>query len=135
MANKPGTQARFVLFDVIYEDGSRRSNRKVPAELLGGLDGDAPARQAVEQGRLAYVWPTHDGDHGQCHGKSSRKLLVYSGFIRGDLLFYQISSSGLSDCPVPVCFEVPGHAARHSCSDPATCCCFVGIGLVFGGNG
>jgi hypothetical protein len=45
MANKPGTQARFVLFDVLYEDGSRRSNRKVPAELLGGLDGDAPARK------------------------------------------------------------------------------------------
>jgi len=48
MANKPGTQARFVLFDVLYEDGSRRSNRKVPAELLGGLDGDLPARKEIE---------------------------------------------------------------------------------------
>jgi hypothetical protein len=48
MANKPGTQARFVLFDVLYDDGSRRSNRKVPSELLGGLDGDLPARKEIE---------------------------------------------------------------------------------------
>ena len=32
-----------VLFDVFYEDGSRASNRRVPAALVGGLDGDAPA--------------------------------------------------------------------------------------------
>lgn len=32
-----------VLFDVFYEDGGRASNRKVPANLLGGLDGDDPA--------------------------------------------------------------------------------------------
>jgi hypothetical protein len=38
----------FVLFDVIYEDGSQTSNRKVPATMLGGLDGDAPARSVVE---------------------------------------------------------------------------------------
>jgi hypothetical protein len=37
-----------VLFDVLYEDGSRASNRRVPAELLGGLDGDAAARAAIE---------------------------------------------------------------------------------------
>jgi hypothetical protein len=37
-----------VLFDVLYEDGSRRSNRRVPAELLGGLDGDEPARAVIE---------------------------------------------------------------------------------------
>jgi hypothetical protein len=35
------------MFDVIYEDGSQRSNRKVDASLLGGLDGDEPARQAI----------------------------------------------------------------------------------------
>jgi len=39
----------YVLFDVVYEDGSRRSNRKVPSELLGGLDGDEPARTLIEQ--------------------------------------------------------------------------------------
>jgi hypothetical protein len=32
-----------ILFDVFYEDGSRASNRKVPAAVLGGPDGDAPA--------------------------------------------------------------------------------------------
>ena len=35
------------MFDVIYEDGSQRSNRKVAADLLGGLDGDEPARTAI----------------------------------------------------------------------------------------
>jgi hypothetical protein len=38
----------FVLFDVVYQDGSRTSNRKVPAGELGGLDGDAPARTFIE---------------------------------------------------------------------------------------
>ncbi|MGE5259595.1 MAG: hypothetical protein ACM3MH_01825 [Actinomycetota bacterium] len=38
----------FVLFDVLYEDGTQTSNRKVPATELGGLDGDAPARTFVE---------------------------------------------------------------------------------------
>src|SRR5262249_21716797 len=31
-------------------------------------DGDAPARQPVEQRRLAHVGPAHDGDHGYGHG-------------------------------------------------------------------
>jgi hypothetical protein len=44
MARKPGSRSEFVFFDVIYEDGSQRSNRRVPADILGGLDGDAPAR-------------------------------------------------------------------------------------------
>jgi hypothetical protein len=38
----------FVLFDVLYEDGTQTSNRKVPAAELGGLDGDNPARIFVE---------------------------------------------------------------------------------------
>jgi hypothetical protein len=38
----------FVLFDVIYEDGTQTSNRKVPAADLGGLDGDEPARTFIE---------------------------------------------------------------------------------------
>jgi len=46
---KPASKANFVLFDVIYEDGSRRSNRKVPAEILGGLDGDEPARKVIQE--------------------------------------------------------------------------------------
>jgi hypothetical protein len=49
MAKKPGTRVEFVLFDVIYEDGSQRSNRRVPSTVLGGLDADAPARAVIEQ--------------------------------------------------------------------------------------
>ena len=54
MARKPGSRAggEFVLFNVFYEDGTQRSNRKVPADLLGGLDGDEPARGYImEQDR------------------------------------------------------------------------------------
>ena len=39
---------KYVLFDVSYADGTRASNRKVPTELLGGLDGDEPARTEIE---------------------------------------------------------------------------------------
>jgi len=49
MARKPATREEFVLFDVLYEDGSQRSNRRVPSEVLGGLDGDAPARSVIEE--------------------------------------------------------------------------------------
>jgi hypothetical protein len=49
VAAKPKARTGFVLFDVIYEDGTVRSNRRVPAELLTGLDGDSPARDVVEQ--------------------------------------------------------------------------------------
>ena len=49
MPKKPGTRTEFVLFDVMYEDGTRRSNRKVLASLLGGLDKDAPAQAEIER--------------------------------------------------------------------------------------
>ena len=54
MPKKPGTNPKgeFVFFDVVYEDGTQRSNRRVPAELLGGLEKDAPARGfIIEQDR------------------------------------------------------------------------------------
>jgi len=52
MPRKPGLNSEFVMFDVIYEDGSLRSNRKVPRALLGGLDGDKPAHGfLIEQDR------------------------------------------------------------------------------------
>lgn len=38
----------FVLFDVLYEDGTRSSNRRVPSFELSGLDGDAPAKPYIE---------------------------------------------------------------------------------------
>ncbi len=37
-------KGEFAFFDVVYEDGSQRSNRRVPAALLGGLEKDEPAR-------------------------------------------------------------------------------------------
>jgi hypothetical protein len=46
--SKP-VESGYVLFDVLYEDGSRSSNRRVPRTLLGGLDGDDPARIAIEE--------------------------------------------------------------------------------------
>jgi hypothetical protein len=49
MAKKPTARTEFVMFDVIYEDGSQRSNRKVDANILGGLDGDEPAKAAIEE--------------------------------------------------------------------------------------
>ena len=55
MARKPGTRAsaEFVLFDVLYEDGSQRSNRRVPSAVLGGAEGDAPASDFIaEQDRV-----------------------------------------------------------------------------------
>ena len=49
MARKPTPRSEFVLFNVYYEDGSQRSNRKVPADILGGIDGDGPARAMIEE--------------------------------------------------------------------------------------
>lgn len=46
--SKP-VESGYALFDVLYKDGSRSSNRRVPRSLLGGLDGDEPARQAIEE--------------------------------------------------------------------------------------
>jgi hypothetical protein len=48
MAMKSRASTSFVMFDVVYEDGTRSSNRKVLASALGGLDGDEPARAMVE---------------------------------------------------------------------------------------
>lgn len=50
---KPKANTGFVLFDVVYEDGSLSSNRKVPAAVLAdelaGLDGDDPAQTFIEE--------------------------------------------------------------------------------------
>src|SRR5215204_7611448 len=39
----------YVLFDVLYEDGSRASNRRVPVSAVGGFEGDEPARRVIEE--------------------------------------------------------------------------------------
>ena len=49
MARKPASRTEFVTFDVIYKDGSQRSNRKVPSAVLGGIDLDAPALAVLEE--------------------------------------------------------------------------------------
>ena len=55
----------FVLFDVIYENGARTSNRKVPGTEVGGLDGDSPARGFIEA--------------------QDRKIAEMSGHMRGPI--------------------------------------------------
>jgi hypothetical protein len=44
---KPKTDG-FVLFDVVYQDGSQSSNRKVALAELMGVDGDAAAKPIIE---------------------------------------------------------------------------------------
>lgn len=58
---------KYVLFDVAYADGSRASNRKVPTELLGGLDGDEPARGEIE---------AQDQRIAEASGKPQRAILT-----------------------------------------------------------
>jgi hypothetical protein len=48
MAMKSRASTGVVMFDVVYEDGTRSSNRKVAASALAGLDGDEPARGIIE---------------------------------------------------------------------------------------
>ena len=48
MAMKSRASTSFVMFDVVYENGTRSSNRKISASMLAGLDGDEPARAIVE---------------------------------------------------------------------------------------
>ena len=38
----------FVLFDVLYEDGTQTSNRKVPGSELDDIDGDLLAKPYIE---------------------------------------------------------------------------------------
>ena len=52
-------------FNVIYEDGTQTSNRKVPAAALGGLDGDVPARTFVEM---------QDREIGEKSGRSRNRV-------------------------------------------------------------
>ncbi|HEY0835712.1 MAG TPA: hypothetical protein VGE72_17550 [Azospirillum sp.] len=42
------TDSTFVLFDVLYQDGARTSNRKVPRAEMEGMDGEDQARAFIE---------------------------------------------------------------------------------------
>lgn len=48
MAKKPTPRQDFVLFNVIYEDGTQRSNRKVAAEIVNGYDAEDAIRAEIE---------------------------------------------------------------------------------------
>ncbi len=48
MAKKPTARVEFAFFNVTYEDGSQRSNRKVEASVLDAYDKDAAIREAIE---------------------------------------------------------------------------------------
>lgn len=48
MRRKTTRDTEFVMFNVLYEDGTRSSNRKVPALEIGGLEGDEPALAIIE---------------------------------------------------------------------------------------
>jgi uncharacterized heparinase superfamily protein len=63
----------YVLFDVIYEDDSRRSNRRVPSSLVGGLDGDDPVLQ---------FFIDQDQDIAE---KSGRPSLAIKRMVRSDV--------------------------------------------------
>lgn len=45
---KPTARVELIAFDVLYEDGTRSSNRKISSSLLEGLDGDGPALAFLE---------------------------------------------------------------------------------------
>lgn len=48
MRRKKTVQTEFVMFNVLYEDGSQSSNRKVPTADVSGLEGDEPALAIIE---------------------------------------------------------------------------------------
>lgn len=45
MPKKPQAAVEYILFDTFYDDGSRRSNRRLPASILRGPD--APEKAAL----------------------------------------------------------------------------------------
>ena len=49
MPKKPNPKPESVLFNVLYEDGSQTSNRRVPGNLLGLLDSDDQIQAFIEQ--------------------------------------------------------------------------------------
>ncbi len=67
MARRPGARRveESVFFDVLYEDGSQTSNRKVPSSELGGIEGDQAAKLYFEE--------------------QDRKIAEMSGKLRGPI--------------------------------------------------
>ena len=87
---KQPTPSGFVLFDVLYQDGSRTSNRKVPATEVDTLDGEGPIRAFIEaqdrtspsarairaaQSRASHAPRADDPVGGEPAGKEHSRLL------------------------------------------------------------
>lgn len=49
MRKKPRLETSFVLFDVVYQDGTRTSYRKVPAMQIDEFDDIKAARAFIEE--------------------------------------------------------------------------------------
>ena len=69
MARKPGSKAsgEFALFDVFYEDGTQRSNRKVPQSALTTPGGTRPLGQS-SQSRIRLLPRSLAGHRYQLRG-------------------------------------------------------------------
>ncbi len=48
MAKKPNPKPEMALFNVLYEDGTQTSNRRVPGHLLSQLDADDQIQAFIE---------------------------------------------------------------------------------------
>jgi hypothetical protein len=49
MARKPTPRVEYITFDVVYEDGSQRSNRRIPADVLNELEKDKAILEALQE--------------------------------------------------------------------------------------
>jgi hypothetical protein len=83
MPRKPGLNSEFVMFDVVYEDGTQRSNRKVPRALTGGIDGDKPAHEfLIEQDRDIAEKSGQDQEHRARRREKERTQLRLTAALR-----------------------------------------------------
>ena len=81
----------YVLFDVLYEDGSRASNRRVPVSVLGGLEGDEPARRVIEEQDEAIA-----ARSSACHAVPAPLMRTRTGkSVKSTLTFARAASLGL----------------------------------------
>jgi hypothetical protein len=49
MARRKPAETEFIAFDVIYEDGSQRSNRRVASADIDSIDGDKSVQALIEE--------------------------------------------------------------------------------------
>ena len=49
MARKKSAESEYIAFDVIYEDGSQTSNRRVASADIDPIDGDKSVQAIIEQ--------------------------------------------------------------------------------------